>query len=213
MDLNPTYSLSYFRTNAESALDIILNTQNQTTNGFQIVFQITADPSLSIIDQNPNLDGVQLDIINHPNLNFLTNRVKPILNGYQIELAAITSNPSKPVAFQENTTIAKLIFTQPATGTITINQDNQFTEISTQNSSQTTPSTDTKPTTISTQPTGQPIQKLGGQMYTPPTPVATTTISPTPTTGPFISTPIIITAISITLGLVALIYTIRQLKN
>lgn len=185
-----SYNLSYFRPNQESSLDVVLNTQGQTVNGFQVVFQITATPPIDLVDQNPDLNEIQLDIIGNPQISFLTNRVRTTGNGYQVELAAITTDPGQPLAFNQDTAVAKLIFKQSASGNITVSQDNKFTKIATTSTSASSSIVPPAlPTTISTQPTGQTY----------------------PSTQ--ISAPVIVSIISIALGLVALVYTLRQLKN
>ena len=70
------YSLSFYKPGKPSSLDITLNTHGESINGFQLVFQVSGNPVIDLIDQNPTLESLQIDISNQPSLSFLTNRVK-----------------------------------------------------------------------------------------------------------------------------------------
>lgn len=115
-----TFQLSYFRPNEPSSVDILVNTQGNAAHGFQIVADITASPAISVVDENQDVDGLQLGIIAHPDLNFITNKVEKTDTGYRLVLAAITKNPKQPFTSDENLLVGQLVFSQDQSGTLTI---------------------------------------------------------------------------------------------
>lgn len=181
--MNPSfnYSLSYFRPNQESSLDIQLNTNNQEINGFQLIVDIEAQPALQIIDQSKQVEHAQLSISNDSQLNFLTNRIEPTEKGYQLVLAGITSNPKAPLKTAgQPTTIASLIFTQPSQGEIFIIPNNQRTKISTVTSASQDMSA-FQPVNILTKEVGSQPNIMTGQIYITPSVVKShANVVPTP---------------------------------
>lgn len=213
-----SYQLTHFKSQQESSLDIKLANQ-EPIDGFQLLFLIEADPNLEIIDQDPNQEYHQLQIGEINQLNFLTNRAKKTSKGWQIELAAITSNPTQPLSPQNNL-IARLNFTQPQSGTITIKQNGELTSIATTDQQSQSSTTESQTQTIKTQPTGNSSpEKLTGQLYSPPannqslSPTTSETRQPPTPSSPIKSPWIIASLIIIILGITYLFFFLRSLKK
>lgn len=179
MSKDISYKVSYFRPGEPSSVDIYVNTHGEKTYGFQFVADVVATPQIQLEDKDPTLDGVQLDISNNSQLNFITNEAKVTDNGYQIVLASITSNPEEYFATDTDTLVAKLVFTQDQAGTILIQPDMTATKMPSQSeSSETTVTNNTEQTTtdvsapvqtLATEDTGNKLQELDGEIYQAPT--------------------------------------------
>jgi hypothetical protein len=184
------YELSYFRPNEESSLDILVNTQGEEIHGVQLVVTIAGTPAITPIDQSSQMEGIQLSVIDSPDLNVIVNTVTPQDDGYQIVFAAITANPQSPFSTTEGVSIAKLIFTQPSEGSVFITENETLTKISSVSTTQGTgaraartadpgaadavmPSTEdalAEPASqvLRTTSTGEALETLGGAVFIPP---------------------------------------------
>jgi len=219
-----SYQLSYYKTGEPSSLDILIDTKGENINGFQLALDIEASPQIDIIDQDDSTEGLQLDISSTKQLNFLNNQIRLSKKGHRIELAAITSSPTEPISFSKPTPIAKLLFSQSKTGQVNIIQDSEFTKTSTITENTSSPKQDTTisstvtPIIIKTQPVGDKITKLEGEMFIAPEQI-TETITPTPTPTPTPTSqkisliPIIIILVSIILGIALSIFLIKKFKR
>lgn len=190
MSADIQYNLSYFRPGEKSSVDITLDTEGSAVHGFQLVLSVVGNPSLTIVDGSPKIDGLQLDSFNSPELNVITNKITQTADGYQVVLAAITKNPQKPFVSDGRQVVAKLLFKQATPGTLEISEEGSLTKISTaskQGSSsevggsqtsgvvatQTAPPTPTanrenRTVLLDTQPAGTTLDSLGGTLFIPP---------------------------------------------
>lgn len=148
-------------------LDLFLEPVSSSINGLQLILSLNSDQPLQIIDQNPQKEGIQLDISSRPDFTFLTNSVTLEPPSYKIVLAAITSNPQNPVAITKSTLIGRLHFSGQNLAQFTITSDNQKTKLAINGQEQSTLSSDS-PVSLSVdqnklaQATPAP---LSGQMY------------------------------------------------
>lgn len=187
---NFSYELSYFREKKPSSIDIKFKTNGQEAHGLQLIAEVEAEPKIEIIDQKPDRAGIQIGVNDQPQLNFLTNKVEPIANGYKIVLGAITSNPKEPFKTEVNDVdgivAAKLIFTQEKSGYVTLKTDQQATKIATVESEGVRAESNLNPekkteeamgaekvvskevVELATQDTGDSLSLLYGQTYVAP---------------------------------------------
>jgi hypothetical protein len=164
-----TPKLTFYKTTQPSSIDLTVTTQSQDAYGFQFVADIYSDSLLVPLDQNPDIEGIQLDIVESSELNFVTNKIYKNENGYTIVVAAITKNPKQFFNTQNEISFGKIIFTQSQAENIIINIDQQKTKLALHNNQESIQLGNYTGTFVLVpEETGNSIEYSNGSMYSYP---------------------------------------------